>query len=271
MCRLLGYLGSPIQLDRLLYEPEHSLMVQSYQPREMTAGLLNADGFGVGWYHPQRETEPFIYKNVTPIWNDTNLPSLSRYAESGCVLANVRSATSGLSVEPSNCQPFQQGSILGMHNGFIDSFRHTLHRPIRDRLSDTAYQLIHGSTDSEHIFALIIDELQAAPTLSLSEAVHRALNILTELAEKQQTSFSANLLISDGRQLVASRYASGVKVPTLYWLRDHPSLPNSVLLASEPLFPGNWNLLPDRCIATVENDLDLQIQPLSISNLELVN
>lgn len=49
MCRLLGYLGKPIQLDRLLLKPEHSLVVQSYQPQEMTAGLLNADGFGLSY------------------------------------------------------------------------------------------------------------------------------------------------------------------------------------------------------------------------------
>ena len=89
MCRLMGYLGIPIQLDRLLNKPEHSLIVQSYQPREMTAGLLNADGFGVGWYAADRQTEPFIYKNTLPIWNDINLPSLSRYVESGCIVASV--------------------------------------------------------------------------------------------------------------------------------------------------------------------------------------
>ena len=48
MCRLLGYLGEPILLDAILYKPEHSLIVQSYDPREMTSGLLNADGFGIG-------------------------------------------------------------------------------------------------------------------------------------------------------------------------------------------------------------------------------
>lgn len=260
MCRLLGYLGSPLQLDRLLCEPEHSLVVQSYQPREMTAGLLNADGFGVGWYHPQRETEPFVYKNTLPIWNDTNLPSLSRYVESGCILANVRSATPGLPVDFSNCQPFQHSLILGMHNGFVENFRQTLYRPIRDRLSDTAYRAISGVTDSEHIFALLIDELETAS--SLSEALQQTLKILTELADKQNTPFSANLIVSDGQRLVASRYANHSKVPTLYWLRNDSSLPQSALIASEPLFPGDWNLLPDRCIVTVENDLDLQIHPL---------
>lgn len=93
MCRLLAYLGSPISLEYLLYKPEHSLIVQSYQPREMISGVVNADSFGVGWYHDQKDTDPFIYKNTLPIWNDINLPNLSRYVESKCVLAYVRSAT----------------------------------------------------------------------------------------------------------------------------------------------------------------------------------
>jgi ergothioneine biosynthesis protein EgtC len=257
MCRLLGYFGLPIQLDRLLLDPDHSLIVQSYQPREMTAGVLNADGFGVGWYHSHQNTEPFFYKNTLPIWNDINLPSLSRYIESGCVMANVRSATPGLAVDLSNCQPFRQGQILAMHNGFINSFRQTLYRPIRDQLSDTAYQTIQGMTDSEHIFALLLDELQTEP--SLPKALHSTIDLLTKLAAKQPTSFSANLIVSDGQQLVASRYANHDIVPTLYWLQDDPAFPQSVMIASEPLFAGNWNLLPDRCILTVDHDLNLQI------------
>lgn len=256
MCRLLGYLGLPIQLDRLLYKPEHSLIVQSYQPREMTAGLLNADGFGVGWYHPQREADPFTYKNTLPIWNDTNLSSLSRYVESGCMLASVRSATAGLAVDLSNCQPFQQGRILGVHNGYIKNFRQTLYRPIRDRLSDVAYQAINGSTDSEHIFALVIDVMLAKPTIALAEALHQTLTLLADLG--QQHEFSANVVISDGRQLVASRFSNRIATPSLYWLRDDPLFPDAVLVASEPLFAGNWTACPERSILTVTHDLDIQ-------------
>lgn len=258
MCRLLGYLGTPVQLDRLLYKPEHSLLVQSYQPREMTAGLLNADGFGVGWYHPQRETEPFTYKTILPIWSDVNLPSLSRYVESGCVLANVRSATPGQAVDLSNCQPFQHRLVLGIHNGFIANFRQTLYRPIRNRLSDTAYQSIGGSTDSEHIFALLMTELENAPDLPLSAALHRTLTTLQALAEPQQVAFSANLILSDGKQLIAARFAHLCATPTLYWLRDDPLFPQAVLIASEPLFAGNWTACPERSITTIAHDLDIQ-------------
>ncbi|MCY7279214.1 MAG: class II glutamine amidotransferase, partial [Phormidesmis sp. CAN_BIN44] len=125
-----------------------------------------------------------------------------------------------------------------------------------------AYQLIQGSTDSEHIFALLVDELLSDPNVSLTAALRQMLNILTELGEKYQTPFSANLIITDGQQMVASRFASHTPIPTLYWLRDDQSaLPESVVIASEPLFPGDWSLLPDRSLLTVHNDLNLQVEP----------
>jgi glutamine amidotransferase len=262
MCRLLGYLGPAVQLDWLLSKPEHSLVVQSYKPREMTSGILNADGFGIGWYHPQKNSEPFTYKNTLPIWSDVNLPSIGRFVESGCVLANVRSATAGQPVDLSNCQPFQHRLILGIHNGFIADFRQTLYRPIRDRLNDIAYQAIDGSTDSEHIFALVIHELEISPNMPLPNALHRALTTLRTLAEEREVSFSANLILSDGKQLVASRFASRCATPSLYWLRDDPLFPQSILIASEPLFAGNWISCPEHSLLTVYHDLDVQIQPI---------
>jgi glutamine amidotransferase len=259
MCRLLGYLGTTVSLEKLLYKPEHSLIVQSYQPREMNSGLLNADGFGVGWYHARRDTNPFSYKSVLPIWNDVNLPSLSRYVESGCVLAYVRSATLGQAVDLSNCQPFDSQQILCIHNGRVENFRQTLYRPLRDRLSDFAYQAIKGSTDSEHIFALLLEEVQANPSISLEQALSATLNHLDTLAKSHQTRASANLLISDGHRLIASRFASDRNSPSLYWLRDDAAFPAAVTIASEPLFAGNWHSIPEHSIVSVGEDLEIEI------------
>lgn len=258
MCRLLGYLGSAIELDRLLYKPEHSLVVQSYQPREMTAGLLNADGFGVGWYHPHKDTNPYTYKNILPIWSDMNLLQLSRYAESNCVLAYVRSATPPLAVDLSNCQPFTNERLSFIHNGFIHNFRTTLYREIRNLLDDYTYQFITGTTDSEHIFALIINELRKSADISLETALSNALRQLTQLAKKHCVYFSANIILSDGKQLVASRYSNRQPTPTLYWLRDDPLYPDAVLIASEPLFEGNWQSCPEQSLISISPKLEVR-------------
>lgn len=261
MCRLLGYIGSPVSLEHLLYKPEHSLIVQSYQPREMISGVVNADGFGVGWYHPEKDTQPFTYKNTLPIWNDINLPSLSRFVESKCILSYVRSATQGQALDFANCQPFNQENLLFFHNGRIENFRHTLYREIRNILPPESYEIINGSTDSEHIFALLLSLWQNHHT-TLEAALHKTLLTLLELAQRHDVKVSANVVISDGHRLIASRFASNSPPPSLYWLRDDPIFPDSVIIASEPLFAGNWIAFPENSIITVGEDCDIQIDKI---------
>ncbi len=263
MCRILGYLGSPLKLEKILSQPEHSLIVQSYQPQEMISATVNADGFGIGWYHPNQDTTtPFTYKNILPIWSDINLPHLSRYIESGCVLGYVRSATAGLAVDFSNCQPFSQEKLLFLHNGFIHNFRHSLYRQIRNCLNDYSYELIDGNTDSEHIFALIINHLQLNPEMSLETALDKTLHQLNELASHPKVLFSANVLISTGKKLVASRYANRSPAPSLYWLKNDPHYPDAVIIASEPLFAGNWKSCPEQSLIIVEENLEVTIHQL---------
>jgi glutamine amidotransferase len=261
MCRLLGYIGASIQLDRVLYKPKHSLVVQSYQPLEMTAGLVNADGFGVGWYHPKRQDHPYAYRNVLPIWNDTNLQSLSRYVESPCIVASVRSATPGLAVNLNNCPPFQYDHLMMVHNGFIENFRQTLYRPLRDRLSDEVYGSIEGSTDSEHLFALIRQQYHTHPQIPLEDHLRQVLSLVYELAERRIT-VGANLILSDGDRLIACRASNRETVPTLYWLADDAQYPGSVLVASEPLFPGKWQPVPEHSLLIANHALNVDIQPI---------
>lgn len=258
MCRLLGYLGNPIQLDQLLTQAEHSLIAQSYQPLEMTAGLLNADGFGIGWYDLEKATKPYIYKNTVPIWNDINLPHIGRYVESGCWLGYVRSATPPLAIDLTNCQPFTHGQILFIHNGFINHFRKTLYRPIRNLLNDESYQFIHGTTDSEHIFALIINELGNNPQLSLAMALEKTLHTLIDLAIQKHTYFSANIILSDGQQLVACRYANREPIPTLYWLAGDERYPDGIIIASEPLFTGDWQAIAPKSLVQISATQGIQ-------------
>ncbi|MBW4505845.1 MAG: ergothioneine biosynthesis protein EgtC [Scytonematopsis contorta HA4267-MV1] len=259
MCRLLAYLGSPISLEDILYKPEHSLIVQSYQPREMLSGVVNADGFGVGWYHPEKETEPFTYKNTLPIWNDTNLPSLSRYVESNCIISYVRSATAGQALDFSNCQPFQYQRLLFIHNGRIGEFRRTLYKPIRSLLNDEIYNIIYGTTDSEHIFALILHYLSINPEKTVEQALQVTLLKLAEIAEEYKTDVLANVIISDGHHLIASRFSTKSPAPSLYYLQNDVDYSNSVIIASEALSSGNWIACPENSIISVGENCDIQI------------
>ncbi len=45
MCRALLYLGQPVLLDNLLYQPDSALIRQSYMPKMLH--MLNLAGFGL--------------------------------------------------------------------------------------------------------------------------------------------------------------------------------------------------------------------------------
>ena len=103
----------------------------------------------------------------------------------------------------SNCQTFTYGDLLFTHNGRIDKFHKTLCRPIRNILSDKIYGIISGNTDSEHIFALILNNCQKYPKKTLEQSLYITLLELQELAESYQTNVYANVTISDDKRLVA--------------------------------------------------------------------
>ncbi|MCZ7680853.1 MAG: hypothetical protein M5U28_19575 [Sandaracinaceae bacterium] len=105
MCRIAAYAGPPRSLHDLWLAPEHSLVVQSYAPREMNGAILNADGFGMAWYTPAAR-EPALYRGVLPLWGDENVARMAPHLVSGCVVANVRSATPGMGVSAANVSPF---------------------------------------------------------------------------------------------------------------------------------------------------------------------
>lgn len=252
MCRLFGYIGNSIRLDKLLYKQEHSLYHQSFNPLELKSGVVCADGVGVGWYDEAGKS--FIYRNTVPLWNDPNLKELSQYVKSACTVGYVRLAGTGEPLDISNCQPFRSGKLLFVHNGEISSFPQTLYRPIRDRLSDSAYNLIKGMTDSEHIFALFVDIFQSSPNSTLLSALRATLQTLTQLAQKHDTSLSTNLIVSDGQAVVAVRYAYQTQAPTLYWSCDDGNNPKQFIVASEPLSSQNWTAFPEQSILVVQAD-----------------
>jgi predicted glutamine amidotransferase len=133
-----------------------------------------------------------------------------------------------------------------------------------DRLPDPIYQHIHGLTDSEHIFAMVLQQLEVQ-SCTLSEALHQVLHQLTLYAADYGVRIAANIILSDGIQLVASRYDTTGKAPSLYWLIDHPYFPDAVVLASEPLFEAAWVRCPEHTLITVDADRDLHLQSLTFA------
>ena len=215
MCRALLYLGEPVLLDNLLFQPDSALVRQSYMPKMLH--MLNLAGFGMrAWDRKSREPEtPFAYASDSLPVFDRNLKNLATKVAASCVLAHVRGVAYSTQVEIShqNVHPFQFAGIpLALaHNGDLVRFaelRPHLARHVRPEF----VRQIRGTTDSEWIYALILSQLEE-PRLpqtgaALVAAITRAIAILRDerRALGIDTSSSVNLFLSDGRQIAAVRY-----------------------------------------------------------------
>lgn len=225
MCRFTLYLGPSAPLSSFLFEADHSLIHQSAHSAER-GDPLNGDGFGVGWYKPEVSAEPAVFRSTTPAWNNRNLASLSKVVTSPCVLAHVRAATNLSGVNEANCHPFRFGQLLFMHNGDVGEFR-GVRRALLDSVCDAAFDNVYGSTDSEHVFALVIDELERTQSGSGAARLAQALEsaIARVLKAQRQVGSSAevflNLAISDGTSAAVTRFAANTDEPpeSLYMYR----------------------------------------------------
>jgi predicted glutamine amidotransferase len=235
MCRFTLYLGPPVRLSTLLTEPGHSLIHQSFQSEERSEPL-NGDGFGVGWYAPRLTPEPAVFHQITPAWSNRSLLSMAPVVASPCVMAHIRAATPGSDVNLANCHPFGYGRYLLMHNGHVGSFR-SIRRRLLAGLTDEAFNVVKGSTDTEHVFAVFVDEIirvghpahaqgeDGAPgdaALELARRLTAALSRVLALAhaEGRESSF-LNVAVSDGSSAAVSRFSDDAQEQpeSLYYLQ----------------------------------------------------
>jgi glutamine amidotransferase len=252
MCRLAAYLGPPLPLRHFLLEPSHSLYAQSWASRELRYARLNADGFGIGWYCPDRE--PAVYVNQMPIWSDINLPGLARSLVTSLWIATVRSATAGFGSGPANTQPFQHDGVFFMHNGYVEDFDHSLRGYIRHFLSNDIEAGISGNTDSEYLFALLRQLLANDDELSVEEGIKASLAWIDERLEGRLALL--NLLLTDGERLYATRHAINADCPSLYFTTDDESFAEGAqLIASERLTEGEfWQPVPEHHLLILDAD-----------------
>ena len=272
MCRWLAYSGSPVLLEQLLYEPKHSLIDQSLHST-MGAETTNGDGFGIGWYGVG--DTPGTFHSVEPAWNDRNLRELAAHLSSGLVFAHIR-ASSGSTVQQTNCHPFRHGRWLWMHNGLIADF-HRVRRELVLAVDPELYPLIEGSTDSEVFFFLAL-------TMGLEDhppaAVERAVGLIEQVGRSHGVEHPIQMTVatSDGDSLWVFRYSSEGKSRTLYYstrvdtLREqHPEVAvlhelsdESRLVVSEPLgdLVGAWNEVPESHYGVVQAGQD-ELRPFT--------
>jgi glutamine amidotransferase len=258
MCRLAAYLGPTVPLEDFLLEPPHSLVVQSWAPREMREARLNADGFGFGWFSAPNDP-PSVYTNPMPIWTDPNLAALGRTLQSGLWLAYVRSATRRTDVSHANTQPFAGESLLFTHNGYIDLFGETLRHHIRHALCTECEKTIHGNTDSEYLFALL--RQQVLDGRSLESGLVQMFDLLAQWAG--DVRLLLNFVIADRERIIATRHAINGECPSLYYSDRVDGLNGALCIASEPLTGRDqWEEVPEHSLVVLERDTGIATRPL---------
>ena len=220
MCRHLGWLGADVTVSSLVLEPPYGLRVQSYAPRRQKHGLMNADGWGVGFFDRSLEGEvPRRWRSPAPLWGDVSFDSIAPALHSHCVVAAVRSATVGMPIEASATAPFTDGRWLLSHNGVVD--RAVL--PLTSSAESACDSAILAAT----IFERGLDALG---------------DIIAEIGAADPLA-RLNVLAADGSRLLATTWGD-----TLFILRRD----DGVVLASEPYDDApDWDDVPDRHLVEV--------------------
>ncbi|SPM39942.1 Predicted glutamine amidotransferase [Mycobacterium numidiamassiliense] len=216
MCRHLGWLGAQTSVSSLILDPPFGLRVQSYAPRQQKHGLMNADGWGAGFFD---EGVPRRWRSSAPIWGDTSFESVAPALRSHCVVAAVRSATAGMPIDVSATAPFTDGQWLLSHNGIVD-------RTVLP-LTSTAESVCDSAVLAATIFALGPDAV--GETIAQIGALDGDARL--------------NILVADGSRMLATTWGD-----TLSILRRD----DGVVLASEPYDDDSaWEDIPDRHLVEV--------------------
>jgi glutamine amidotransferase len=210
----------------LVLDQPYGLVVQSYSPRRQKHGLINADGWGVGFFDQQA---PRRWRSAAPLWGDASFASVAPALRSGFVVAAVRSATVGMPIEPSASAPFTDGDWLLSHNGVVD----------RAVLPPSA--AAESTVDSALLAALIFDR-----------GLDRLGDTVTEVGASDPNA-RLNILAANGSRMLATTWGD-----TLSVLRRD----DGVVLASEPYDDApDWQEIPDRHLVHVEGT-HVELTPL---------
>jgi gamma-glutamyl hercynylcysteine S-oxide hydrolase len=243
MCRHLAYVGEPLTLQALIIDPPHSLFRQAWEPRFQKHGVVNADGFGAGWFVPGLE-RPVRYRRAQPIWTDASFRSLAPSIASGHVLAAVRTGTAGFGHDESFAAPFMDDRLLFSLNGRLDDWPRA-----RKALTDRTFEVPEAAApvDSALLFGLVATHRLAGASLgtALAETVREALTV---------GGGRLNLLALDHTGAAATTYTDRL------FVRESPS---GVVLASEPHDDDtDWREIPDGMLVEADGS-GVRVTPLT--------
>jgi predicted glutamine amidotransferase len=170
------------------------------------------------------------------------------------------------------------------HNGGIEYFSF-IKRAMRSNLTVELYNWIKGQTDSEHIFAFLVNRIINENKSITPESVTEAFEYTFHTVKNQMNTYGIheeaylNMVVTNGHFIVATRYVTDPKEEPLtlyhsegtrYVVEDgitRMEAPKdddeAVLIVSEKLTDeANWTMIPKNHFVIVEPDLNVRIKPI---------
>ncbi|MGF1643638.1 MAG: class II glutamine amidotransferase [Thiotrichales bacterium] len=250
MSRFAAYLGPPIALASFLITPERGLVAQASSHADEGA-TPEVEGYGFGWYtgvHPMRYSQP------VPIWTDPNLVPLAASLQRGLWFGFLGGGHGVHGYGANTAQPLTDELMLFAHDGFVSDFAHTLRPYCLRYLQPEFAARIDENTDSAYLFALLRQRLREFDEITIEGALQNILSTLQVTLMDVRSQL--NLLVTDGKRLVATRYATGMQSTPVFYTMNDPAFPAyAQLVASQPLTDApNWRQLPQNHMLILSSD-----------------
>lgn len=208
-------------------------------------------GWGIAWYF---QGGAQVEKSPTPASEDPRFMTTCASADSNIVLAHLRKLSVG-EPSPANTQPFSYGNYIFAHNGTVHA-----KRGLADMLPPEYRGRLLGETDSEQLFHWILYNIDKGKGRGKAECIRDAITQIKN--DKGPGTSSFNFIMSDGERVYA--YRSALCRPDHFSLMYRVREPTdkypgrSVIIASQRLGRGNWNMMDNDSMLTVDRFLNIE-------------
>lgn len=300
MCRAVLYLGKKTKMHPFTHLAHNSLVNQTVNPKYMHHGFnLTGNGF-VAWSHDNgRLSDPILYKSKILPFYDYNFEMQTKMIETDCFITHIRGGvlSTGVVLTTPNAHPFLFKDAPfalahngGLHNGTIEQ-QLQINAEMMKRTRAKWFSQIRGTTDSEHIYALLLTcfEEQKNNDIehALPEAILQTLSIIQSIRKKFKVYYASpiNLFISNGHFICAVRYTFDFGVFNAEMTRKHltyyslwytygesfqkiddiyqmsPGSRSTICLASEPLSrdSSTWLEVPEYSLFLAKREAPLKV------------
>ena len=203
---------------------------------------FSTDGFGIAYISNNKW---HVYKNQTTYNKDDIIVKLLDKIDTSVLIGHIRyicpSCAPNINYE--NTHPFIHGNNIFIHNGLLFDFNIN---KITKYIDEEYFKCIKGDTDSEYMFYLLLSLKNKYKKFNYNKLMNKYFEILKKLF----TKFYANIIFTDGNNIVVTRYANGLEKPIPLYYNNVKK--GSVLISSKPI-KEKYKLIPINKIIVFSN------------------